>query len=192
MRTGIFVLIVSLNDVSGLNISTWYRTISNKSRVMSDESCFTTDAVVRRQVKNFSCELLTLRKIWSFPLRISPVNVTKILRELHNKNIRTRSGTLFWRFLVNFEPIWHVVFVFFIVTFLKKMPPGINQLKKAYVSRLISPKFGLVNMEQLKYPLALSWRRPLAYRSQLRSKSGFYMITGFYMIETSFMKELNR
>ena len=120
MRTGIFVLIVSLNDVSGLNISTWYRTISNKSRVMSDESCFTTDAVVRRQVKNFSCELLTLRKIWSFPLRISPVNVTKILRELHNKNIRTRSGTLFWRFLVNFEPIWHVVFVFFIVTFLKK------------------------------------------------------------------------
>ena len=109
MRTGIFVLIVSLNDVSGLNISTWYWTISNKSRVMSDESCFTTDAVVRRQVKNFSCELLTLRKIWSFPLRISPVNVTKILRELHNKNIRTRSVTLsgvFWLTLNRFGTLF--------------------------------------------------------------------------------------
>lgn len=40
------------------------------------------------------------------------------------------------------------------------MPTGITQLKKTYVSRLISPKFGLINIEQLKYPLKVSIKTP--------------------------------
>ena len=135
-----------------------------KSRIMSNKSCFTMDNVVRRQVKNF---LWVADTAQNMKFSINEVNMTKRRREFHNENIRIRSMTLFWRvILVNFRPIWHVVFVFFIVIFLKKMPPGINQLKKTYVSRLISPKLGLVNMEQLKYPLTLSWQRLLSYRNQ--------------------------
>ena len=39
--------------MAGLNFSTGHRVMSGKNWVMSDESCFTTDIVIRREV-NFS------------------------------------------------------------------------------------------------------------------------------------------
>ena len=51
-----------------------------------------------------------------------------------------------------------MVLVCFFANF--ELPPVITPLKKTCVSGLISPKFGLVNMEQLKYDLEISIKIP--------------------------------
>ena len=49
---------------TGLNVSTGHRTMSSKKRVMSDETCFTKDTVVRSEVKKiFFTDVLNFRSI---------------------------------------------------------------------------------------------------------------------------------